>query len=304
MRRLWAMAALAVAGALGAPTGLAAAGSAPSEPVPTRAHAAPARVAIPGGGDLPPPAAPVNTRDGIAHCGQGADADTVWLTFDDSGTTAQISSLLATLKRENVKAIFFPIGTFALARPDLIALMKKDGHEVGSHSYSHPNFAGLSDTAIRGEVTQAEKAIKPTTTYRKFFRTPYGSAAYDTRVVNILSAARTRTAWTVDTRDWTGSSASTIVSGHAAMSTLRRCLRAASCLCTWAPRIPPRPSPASSTPCGLAATGSLALTCDLATSPSLGSGSSVHRGDGDRGCRSQVSGDPSRRPSDRKRPSI
>ena len=80
MRRLWAMAALAVAGALGAPTGLAAAGSAPSEPVPTRAHAAPARVAIPGGGDLPPAAAPVNTRDGIAHCGQGADADTVWLT--------------------------------------------------------------------------------------------------------------------------------------------------------------------------------------------------------------------------------
>ena len=213
MRRLWAMAALAVAGALGAPTGLAAAGSAPSEPVPTRAHAAPARVAIPGGGDLPPAAAPVNTRDGIAHCGQGADADTVWLTFDDSGTTAQISSLLATLKRENVKAIFFPIGTFALARPDLIALMKKDGHEVGSHSYSHPNFAGLSDSAIRGEVTQAEKAIKPTTTYRKFFRTPYGSAAYDTRVVNILSAASYQNCtWTVDTRDWTGSSASTIVS--------------------------------------------------------------------------------------------
>ena len=294
MRRLWAMAALAVAGALGAPTGLAAAGSAPSEPVPTRAHAAPARVAIPGGGDLPPAAAPVNTRDGIAHCGQGADADTVWLTFDDSGTTAQISSLLATLKRENVKAIFFPIGTFALARPDLIALMKKDGHEVGSHSYSHPNFAGLSDTAIRGEVTQAEKAIKPGR-----LRMTRGSSTSS-------RPPRTRTArgrWIPAT----GPAARRRRSCHgscAAMSTLRRCLRAASCLCTWAPRIPPRPSPASSTPCGLAATGSLALTCDLATSPSPGSGSSVHRGDGDRGCRSQVSGDPSRRPSDRKRPSI
>lgn len=154
-----------------------------------------------------------NTTDGITHCGITSGHTAVWLTFDDSGTTSQISSILSILRHYNVRAVFFPTGEFAAARPDLITLIKNDGHFVGNHSYSHPDLMTLSTTQIRSEITRAEAAIKPYPSTRKFFRAPYGSGAYSSTLISILNGyAYQDCFWTVDTLDWTGASASSMLS--------------------------------------------------------------------------------------------
>lgn len=156
--------------------------------------------------------APNNTTDGITHCGIEASRTGVWLTFDDSGTTSQVQNLLSILRKYNVRATFFPTGQFAVDRPDLITLMKNEGHIVGSHSYSHPDLMTLSTTGIKSEITRAEAAIKPYPSNRRVFRAPYGSGSFSSTLNSILTSYNYQNCfWTVDTRDWAGTSASSML---------------------------------------------------------------------------------------------
>ncbi|MBP9761763.1 polysaccharide deacetylase family protein [Candidatus Saccharibacteria bacterium] len=157
-------------------------------------------------------ATPANTTDGIYHCGIGSTSSAAWLTFDDSGTTSQIRAILTQLRKYNVRALFFPTGQFAYDRPDLITLIKNDGHYVGNHSYSHADLMTLSSSSIRSEISRADTVIKPSPSNRKFFRAPYGSGSFSTMLNSILTEYSYQNCfWTVDTRDWSGSSAATIV---------------------------------------------------------------------------------------------
>ncbi|MBO9129204.1 polysaccharide deacetylase family protein [Bacillus sp. 165] len=61
---------------------------------------------------------------------------TVFLTFDD-GPSANTSFILQTLKKEGVKATFFPIGSVAAAKPEIVKQILADGHTVGLHSWKH-----------------------------------------------------------------------------------------------------------------------------------------------------------------------
>lgn len=154
----------------------------------------------------------INTTDGITHCGITTDHTAVFLTFDDSGTTSQITKILSVLRTYNVRGLFFPTGQFASDRPDLIRLIKSEGHFVGNHSYSHPDLTTLSDSQIRSEITRAESAIRPYPSNRKSFRNPYGAGSFDSRIVNILNSYSYQGCfWTVDTRDWAGTSASSML---------------------------------------------------------------------------------------------
>lgn len=158
-------------------------------------------------------APPNNTTDGITHCGIASGRTGVWLTFDDSGTTSQIQSLLSILRKYNVRATFFPTGQFATDRPDLITLMKNEGHIVGNHSYSHPDLMTLSSSGIRSEITRADAAIRPYPSSRRVFRAPYGSGSYSSTLNSILTGYNYQNCfWTVDTRDWAGTSASSMLS--------------------------------------------------------------------------------------------
>jgi peptidoglycan/xylan/chitin deacetylase (PgdA/CDA1 family) len=155
---------------------------------------------------------PNNTSDGIYHCGIAPERTAGWITFDDSGTTSQIQAILSQLRRYNARATFFPTGQFASDRPDLITLIKNEGHFVGNHTYSHPDMMTLSTTGMRSEITRADAAIKPYPSTRKVFRAPYGSGSFSSTLNSILTGYGYQNCfWTVDTRDWSGSSASTII---------------------------------------------------------------------------------------------
>ena len=63
-------------------------------------------------------------------------------TFDD-GPGKYTSELLDVLKELEIKATFFVCGNAALRMPDLVQRMAAEGHEVGSHTFSHQNLTRL-----------------------------------------------------------------------------------------------------------------------------------------------------------------
>ena len=79
------------------------------------------------------------------------------------------------------------------------------GHRLANHSVNHPHFTGLSDAAIRSELTGAERAIRDATgtSSRPLFRFPFGDRnARTIATVNAAGFAAVR--WTVDTLGWQG----------------------------------------------------------------------------------------------------
>jgi peptidoglycan/xylan/chitin deacetylase (PgdA/CDA1 family) len=130
----------------------------------------------------------------------------VALTFDAGANSAGLPSILATLAAQHVHATFFLTGRWAAADPSGIAAIRVGGHRIGNHSVTHPQFTGLSDTAIRAQVLDAEQAISTAgADPRPLFRFPFGDRdARTIAAVNGLGYVAVR--WTVDTLGWKGTS--------------------------------------------------------------------------------------------------
>lgn len=72
---------------------------------------------------------PIQTKTG---------SEEIWLTFDDGPDPEDTPVLLRLLKEHGVKATFFVIGEKAAKYPRLIEQMHADGHQIGNHTWSHP----------------------------------------------------------------------------------------------------------------------------------------------------------------------
>ena len=62
---------------------------------------------------------------------------TAFLTFDDGPSSTVTPKILETLKKENIKATFFVLGTMVKSNPDLVKQAKEEGHYIANHGYSH-----------------------------------------------------------------------------------------------------------------------------------------------------------------------
>lgn len=113
-----------------------------------------------------------------------------------------LSPILATLKKNNVHASFFLEGRWVKNNPDLAKMIVSAGHEVGNHSYSHPDMKLISSGNIRNEIVRTNEVIKATTGENpKWFAPPSGS--YRDEVVQIAAEEKLGTVlWSVDTVDW------------------------------------------------------------------------------------------------------
>ena len=103
------------------------------------------------------------------------------LTFDDGPDPRWTPALLDILKQENVPATFFIIGKNGQAYPDLVRRIVNEGHEIGNHTYTHPNLGEipLSLTGLELNATQRliESLVGRSTV---LFRPPYfGDAEAD-----------------------------------------------------------------------------------------------------------------------------
>lgn len=133
----------------------------------------------------------------------------VWLTFDDGGSPAQVHRILRVLRAARVRAIFFPIGSWAAGHPGLMHEIAAAGHVIGDHTRDHVDLSRESDS---GAAWQIEHGVHGNATPAALLRPPFGDGAYSGRLADLAAAAGMRLCtWTVDTRDWTGASADAIV---------------------------------------------------------------------------------------------
>ncbi len=142
----------------------------------------------------------------IERCGNSTDD--VWLTFDDGASKARITSILATLKRNNVKGHFFFRGDWARRNPALFRRIKAAGHVIGNHTSTHPALSRMGRTGL---VTQIGQGTAATGT-PKLLRPPFGAGAFTTRMQEVArSQGYELCRWTTDTYDWDGPSTAVMV---------------------------------------------------------------------------------------------
>ncbi|WP_436847469.1 glycosyltransferase [Streptomyces aureus] len=100
------------------------------------------------------------------------------LTFDDGPDPTWTPKVLDVLKAHHAHAVFFVTGTMASRYPDLVRRMVKEGHEVGLHTFSHPDLSYQSKSRIDWELSQNQLALEGAAGIRSsLFRPPYSSFA-------------------------------------------------------------------------------------------------------------------------------
>ncbi|MEV4976289.1 bifunctional polysaccharide deacetylase/glycosyltransferase family 2 protein [Streptomyces scopuliridis] len=100
----------------------------------------------------------------------------VVLTFDDGPDPVWTPKVLDTLKRYDAHAVFFVTGTMASRHPALVKRMVDEGHEVGLHTFNHPDLAYQSRSRTDWELSQNQLALAGAAGIRSsLFRPPYSS---------------------------------------------------------------------------------------------------------------------------------
>jgi poly-beta-1,6 N-acetyl-D-glucosamine synthase len=105
-------------------------------------------------GSAPPPQ-PSAT---VIHSGYKPRA--VALTFDDGPAQPFTAQILDILKESNIKATFFIVGERALEEPDLLRRIFNEGHDIGNHTFSHPDLSLVSRSRETLELNAAQRAIQ------------------------------------------------------------------------------------------------------------------------------------------------
>jgi cellulose synthase/poly-beta-1,6-N-acetylglucosamine synthase-like glycosyltransferase/peptidoglycan/xylan/chitin deacetylase (PgdA/CDA1 family) len=100
------------------------------------------------------------------------------LTFDDGPDPEWTPKVLDILKKHDAHAVFFVTGTMASRYPGLVQRMVDEGHEVGLHTFNHPDLSFQSKSRIDRELSQNQLALAGAAGIRtSLFRPPYSSFA-------------------------------------------------------------------------------------------------------------------------------
>ncbi|PYM01354.1 MAG: polysaccharide deacetylase family protein [Verrucomicrobia bacterium] len=120
----------------------------------------------------PPPIPEQKTTVSSVH----VDGPYIALTFDDGPSEKLTPRLLDLLGQHHIHATFFVIGENVAQHPEILQRAVREGHEIGNHSWSHPNLAKMSDDAVRSQIKRTEEAITGAIGSRPvLLRPPYGS---------------------------------------------------------------------------------------------------------------------------------
>ncbi|MER7817928.1 bifunctional polysaccharide deacetylase/glycosyltransferase family 2 protein [Streptomyces sp. NPDC096153] len=131
------------------------------------------------------------------------------LTFDDGPDPVWTPKVLDKLKQYDAHAVFFVTGTMASRHPELVQRMVAEGHELGLHTFNHPDLALQTQSRIDWELSQNQLALAGAAGIRtSLFRPPYSSfsAALDDKswpVTEYIGSRGYITAFNdTDSEDW------------------------------------------------------------------------------------------------------
>ncbi|MGW0821530.1 glycosyltransferase [Streptomyces sp. NPDC002845] len=100
------------------------------------------------------------------------------LTFDDGPDPLWTPRVLDILDKYDAHAVFFIAGTMASRHPDLVRRIVDEGHEIGLHTFNHPDLSLQSKRRIDWELSQNQLTLAGAAGIRtSLFRPPYSSQA-------------------------------------------------------------------------------------------------------------------------------
>lgn len=123
-----------------------------------------------------------------------------------------LPSILDTLDKTGTKATFFLDGSWLGKNKEMALEIKRRGHEISNHAYSHKNMSRISDADQLQEISKTQALLeKSLGVDNRLFAPPSGD--YDARTVRIAAGlGLTTVLWTLDTVDWQHPPASAVVS--------------------------------------------------------------------------------------------
>jgi peptidoglycan/xylan/chitin deacetylase (PgdA/CDA1 family) len=129
--------------------------------------------------------------------------DGVALTFDDGPDPEWTPVLLDRLAELEVPATFFPISSRARAAPELIARIRRDGHEIGLHGAFHLDHRATPRDLLAHDTRLALDWLGEPAA--RLWRAPWGRVAPASIVIAREHGLRL-IGWSLDTEDWRASS--------------------------------------------------------------------------------------------------
>ena len=124
------------------------------------------------------------------------------ISFDCAWGVDYTNKLLQTMQDEGVVSTFFMVEFWAKKHPEYVTKIDQMGHEIGTHSATHPYMSKLSKEQIIKELTTSSNAITEITNKKvQVFRPPYGD--YNDRLIETAKELGLYTIqWDVDSLDW------------------------------------------------------------------------------------------------------
>ncbi|UOQ43832.1 delta-lactam-biosynthetic de-N-acetylase [Halobacillus salinarum] len=127
----------------------------------------------------------------------------VYLTFDNGYEQGYTGKVLDILKKEEVPATFFVTGHYIQSAPDLLKRMADEGHLIGNHSWSHPDFTKITKGKMKTELEKVDQAVKELTNQEvmTFVRPPRGTFN-DQTLKWAKEFGYTHAFWSIAFKDW------------------------------------------------------------------------------------------------------
>src|SRR5438477_706480 len=103
---------------------------------------------------------PTSQLYGRTFAGVSPVTRTLALTFDDGPNDPWTRRLLEVLARHDIRATFFMIGRYVAAQPAIARSVAAAGHEIGNHTFSHPNLIFTSPAQLGREISGCSRALQ------------------------------------------------------------------------------------------------------------------------------------------------
>jgi len=140
------------------------------------------------------------------------NADSIAITFDDGPDPDWTPAILDILKAHGVKATFFLVGQEAERYPEIVGRIVAEGHEIGNHSFTHPNLAEAPASIVRLELNATQRLIESLTgRSTTLFRPPYNADSNPASLDEIAPIATAQSLGyltvleNIDPKDWESS---------------------------------------------------------------------------------------------------
>ena len=129
------------------------------------------------------------------------------LTFDDGPHEVKTPEILDILKEYDIHATFFVVGENAEKNETIVDRIFEEGHEIGNHTLTHKYLHGEGRHVVEREIDLCDDVIFNHSEYHSVVFRPPGGIYDDDLMAVCMERGYSVVLWSIDTRDWAGTSA-------------------------------------------------------------------------------------------------